>query len=170
MLQGYIVDPETGKVVAAIRHGEVFRDDKEGAKIATVLNANLYDLSGNLVGRLDGPHAIDVRTWSMPIAVRNLLEGETAHHPVPAVKQKGGPIVAPSRSARRSTQLTAAARAIVQIAHLVRKIDFCDREIARLNATSALRHAHITPVLMGSAPVFSTLFQLRRAYFLLSQG
>jgi hypothetical protein len=38
MLQGYIVDSETGKVVAA--HGEVFRDDKEGAKIATVLNAN----------------------------------------------------------------------------------------------------------------------------------
>ena len=89
MLQGYIVDPDTGKVVAVIRNGEVFRDDKEGAKIATVLNANLYDLSGNLVGRLDGPHAIDVRTWSMPIAVRNLLEGETAHHPVPAVKQKG---------------------------------------------------------------------------------
>jgi hypothetical protein len=91
MLQGYIVDPETGKVVAVIRHGEVFRDGKEGAKIATVLNANLYDLSGNLVGRLDGPHAIDVRTWSMPIAVGNLLEGETAHHPVPAVKQKGRP-------------------------------------------------------------------------------
>jgi hypothetical protein len=91
MLQGYIVDPESGKVVAVIRHGEVFRDDKEGAKIATVLNANLYDLSGNLVGRLDGPHAIDVRTWSMPIAVLNRLEGETAHHPVPAVKQKGRP-------------------------------------------------------------------------------
>jgi hypothetical protein len=35
MLQGYIVDPETGKVVAVIRHGEVFRDDEEGAKIAT---------------------------------------------------------------------------------------------------------------------------------------
>ena len=76
MLHGYIVDPNTGKVVAVIRHGEVFRDDKEGAKIATVINANLYDLSGNLVGRLDGPHAIDVRTWSMPIAVRNLLEGK----------------------------------------------------------------------------------------------
>jgi hypothetical protein len=85
MLQGYIVDPETGKVVAVIRHGEVFSDDEEGAKIATVLNANLYDLSGNLVGRLDGPHAIDVRTWSMPIAVRNLLEGESAHQPVLAV-------------------------------------------------------------------------------------
>ena len=99
MLQGYIVDPETGKVVAVIRHGEVFRDDEEGAKIATVLNANLYDLSGNLVGRLDGPHAIDVRTWSMPIAVRNLLE-ETAHHPVSAVKQKGR-----STSLRRASDL-----------------------------------------------------------------
>ena len=76
MLNGYIVDPDTGKNVAVIRHGEVFRDER-GAKIATVLNANLYDLSGNLVGRLDGRHAIDVRTWSMPIAFRNLLGGKT---------------------------------------------------------------------------------------------
>jgi hypothetical protein len=91
MLQGYIVDPDTGKIVAVIRHGEVFRDGKGGAKIATVVNANLYDLNGNLVGRLDGPHAIDVRMWSMPIALRNLLEEETAHHPVLAVKQKGWP-------------------------------------------------------------------------------
>ena len=91
MLQGYIVDPETGKVVAVIRYGEVFREDEEGAKIATVVNANLYDLRGNWVGRLDGPHAIDVRTWSMPIGVRNLLEGETAHHPVQAGKQEGRP-------------------------------------------------------------------------------
>ena len=44
MLQGYIVDPESGKVVAVIRHGEGFREDEEGAKIATVVNANLYDL------------------------------------------------------------------------------------------------------------------------------
>ena len=78
MLQGHIVDPETGKVVAVIRHGEVFRDDKEG-KIATVLNDNLYDLSGNLVGRLDGQNVIDVRTWTMPAAFRNLLAGESAH-------------------------------------------------------------------------------------------
>jgi hypothetical protein len=34
MLQGYIVDPETGKVVAVILDGEVFRDDKERSKIA----------------------------------------------------------------------------------------------------------------------------------------
>ena len=86
MLQGHLVDPETGKVVAVIRHGEVFRD-KEGARIATVLNGNLYDLSGNLVGRLDGQNVIDVRTWTMPAAFRNLLAGESAH-PVPDVKQK----------------------------------------------------------------------------------
>jgi ATP-dependent DNA ligase len=91
MLQGYIVDPESGKVVAVIRHGEVFRNGKEGAKIATVLNANLYDLSGNLVGRLDGPHAIDVRTWSLPIAVRNLLEGETPQLSQPVDKPPSGP-------------------------------------------------------------------------------
>ena len=76
MLYGYIVDPDTGKVVAVIRNGEVFRDDQDGARIAIVINANLYDLSGNLVGRLEGQHVIDVRTWSMPIAFRNLLEGK----------------------------------------------------------------------------------------------
>ena len=91
MLQGYIVDPETGKVVAVIRNGEVFRDDEEGAKIATVVNANLYDLSGNLVGRLEGPHAIDVRTWSMPIAVRNLLEEKPRTTPFPLSNKRGGP-------------------------------------------------------------------------------
>ena len=92
MLHGYIIDPETGKVVAVIRHGEVFRDDEEGAKIATVVNANLYDLSGNLVGRLDGPNAIDVRTWSMPIAVRNLLEGGKARiTPFPLSNKKSDP-------------------------------------------------------------------------------
>jgi hypothetical protein len=52
MLHGYIVDPETGKIVAVIRHGEVFRDDKEGAKIATVLNANLYECWARPRGRL----------------------------------------------------------------------------------------------------------------------
>ena len=75
VLFGYIVDPDTGKIVAVIRHGEVFSNDKEEARIAIVLNANLYDLNGNLVGRLDGQNVIDVRTWSMPIAFTNLLQG-----------------------------------------------------------------------------------------------
>lgn len=74
MLFGYIVDPDTGKIVAVIRHGEVFRNVKGGARIAIVLNANLYDLNGNLVGRLDNQNMIDVRTWSMTIAFRNLLQ------------------------------------------------------------------------------------------------
>jgi ATP-dependent DNA ligase len=44
-----------------------------------------------LVGRLDGPHAIDVRTWSLPIAVRNLLEGETPQLSQPVDKPPSGP-------------------------------------------------------------------------------
>jgi hypothetical protein len=88
MLHGYIVDPDTGKSVAVIRHGEVFRDDQEGARIAIVVNANLYDLSGNLVGRLDGQHVIDVRTWSMPIAFRILLEGKALPSAVTPAQKK----------------------------------------------------------------------------------
>jgi hypothetical protein len=75
VLFGYIVDPDTGKIIAVIRHGEVFRNDEDGARIATVLNANVYDLTGHFIGRLDDQHVIDVRTWSMPIAFRNLLQG-----------------------------------------------------------------------------------------------
>jgi hypothetical protein len=82
MLHGYIIDPETGKSVAVIRDGDVFCDDEEGAAgIAIVLNGNLYDLSGTLLGRLDGQNAIDVRTWCMPVAFRNLLEA-TARGPI----------------------------------------------------------------------------------------
>jgi len=47
---------------------------------------------------------------------------------------------------------------IVRIAHLVREIKFCDRQIGRLNATSALRHGHIAPVLTGSPPPVQVLF------------
>jgi hypothetical protein len=81
---GYIVDPETGKIAAVIRYGEVFRNDKEGARIATVVNANLYDLMGNFVGRLDEQHTIDVGTWSMPTAFRNLLRGAPTEKPADA--------------------------------------------------------------------------------------
>jgi hypothetical protein len=98
MLHGYIVDLDTGKNVAVIRHGEVFRDDQEGARIATVVNGNLYDLSGNFVGRLDGPHAIDVRTWSMPIAMRNFLKMTPRDTPFPLSNKEGGPKAALSSS------------------------------------------------------------------------
>ena len=63
-----------------------------------------------------------------------------------------------------------AGKGIENDAFTARAVAYRDREIERLNATSALRHGHVTPVLMGSAPVVTTVVQLRRAYFLLSQG
>jgi hypothetical protein len=51
------------------------------------------------------------------------------------------------------------AEPIVQIAHLVRQIDLCDREIGRLNATSALQHGYVPLVLSGAAPAIKALFQ-----------
>ena len=90
MLQGYIVDPETGKVVAVIRHGEVFRDDEEGAKIATVLNADFYDLSGNLVGRLDGPHAINVSRGPCQSQLGTSWKEKPRTTPFPLTNKKGG--------------------------------------------------------------------------------
>jgi hypothetical protein len=82
VLFGYIVDPDTGKIVAVIRNGGVFRNGKEGARIAIVINSNLYDLNGNLIGRLDEQNMIDVRTWSMPVAFRKLLEvPQDGRHP-----------------------------------------------------------------------------------------
>jgi hypothetical protein len=77
MAQDFICDPETGKIVAVIRDGGVFRDDSEGAKIAIVLGTHLYDLKGNLVGHLQGRNVTDAATQSMPIAFRNLLEGNS---------------------------------------------------------------------------------------------
>ena len=77
MAQDFICGPETGEIVAIIRDGEVFRDDGEGAKIATLLGAYLYDLKGNLIGHLQGRNVTDATTQSMPIAFRELLEGES---------------------------------------------------------------------------------------------
>ena len=50
------------------------------------------------------------------------------------------------------------AEPIARIAHLVRQIDLCDREIGRLNATSALGLGYIRPVLSGAAPAVAILF------------
>jgi hypothetical protein len=58
-------------------YGEVFRADREGAKIATVLGAYLYDLKDNLVGYLHGHHVVDALTQSMALAFRKLLEGKS---------------------------------------------------------------------------------------------
>jgi hypothetical protein len=71
MAQDFIVDPETRKNVAFVRDGGVFCDNKEGAKIAIVLNAYLYSLNGALVGHLDGQHVIE----TSPRSFRKLLEG-----------------------------------------------------------------------------------------------
>jgi hypothetical protein len=77
MAQDFIVDPENGRNVAIIRNGEVFRDDKEGAKIATLLNGNLYDLKGTLVGHLEGAHVTDATGSRLPIAFKKLVEGKS---------------------------------------------------------------------------------------------
>ena len=75
MAQDLIADQDTGKNVAIMRGGEVFRDDREGARVAIVLNDYLYDLNGVLVGPLKGRHVIDANTRSTPIGFRKLLEG-----------------------------------------------------------------------------------------------
>ena len=76
MAQDLIADQDTGINVAIMRGGEVFRDDREGARVAIVLNDYLYDLKGGLIGHLKGQHVIDANTRSMPIGFRKLLEGK----------------------------------------------------------------------------------------------
>jgi hypothetical protein len=78
MAEDFICDPETGEIVAIIQGGEVFRDDGEGARIATVLGTYIYDLKGNLIGHLQGRSVTDARTRSMPIAFRELLEAKSS--------------------------------------------------------------------------------------------
>ena len=60
---------------------------------------------------------------------------------------------------RLAEEMERMAAPIVQIAHLVRHIEACDREIGRLNATSAAKFGHIRIVLSGGAPAITTLFQ-----------
>jgi len=148
MLQGYIVDPETGQGCRCNSPRRGFRDDEEGAKIAIVLNANLYDLSGNLVGRLDGPHAIDVRTWSMPIAVRSLLE-ETAHHPVSAVKRKGRPESRPFRLLKCGAKTLRRLSLIAALAWVSRSIlrgSVARLRAARSGSTATVPSASVTAI------------------------
>jgi hypothetical protein len=49
-------------------------------------------------------------------------------------------------------------RPIVRIAHLIRKIDLCDREIAQLNATSALRHPIATRLFLVEPGIARRVF------------
>jgi hypothetical protein len=69
--ENFIFDSETRKNVAVIRNGAVFRDNKEGARIAYLIGSSLYDLNGNFLGRLDGC------ARSFPIGLRKLLEANS---------------------------------------------------------------------------------------------
>jgi hypothetical protein len=68
--QDVILDPDTGKIVAVVRNGGVFRD---GQRIAVLIGAHMYDLNGNLLGQLAAG------AGSLPISFKNLLEGKSAH-------------------------------------------------------------------------------------------
>jgi hypothetical protein len=65
-----ILDPDTAKVVAVVRNGGVWRD---GTRIAVLVGAHIYDLNGNLLGKLadDGS--------SLPISFKKLVGGKSAH-------------------------------------------------------------------------------------------
>ena len=67
--QDVILDPDTAKVLAVVRNGGVWRD---GTKIAVLVGAHMYDLNGNLLGKL-APGA-----GSLPISFKNLIEGRSA--------------------------------------------------------------------------------------------
>jgi hypothetical protein len=58
---------------------------------------------------------------------------------------------------RLAEEMERMADPIAHIAHMVSRIAICDREIGRLNATSASRFGYIRPVLSGAAPAISAL-------------
>ena len=70
--QDVILDPDTGKVVAVVRNREVYRD---GARIAVLVGARMYDLNGNLLGQLAAG------AGSLPMSFKNLLEGKSTLGP-----------------------------------------------------------------------------------------
>jgi hypothetical protein len=68
--QDVILDPDTGKILAVVRNGGVWRDK---ARIALLVGQQMYDLNGNLLGQLaagSGP---------LPISFKNLVEGKSTH-------------------------------------------------------------------------------------------
>jgi hypothetical protein len=60
-----ILDPDTGKIMAVVRNGGVWRD---GVKIAVLVGAHMYDLNGNLLGTLAAGDG------SLPMSFKNLLK------------------------------------------------------------------------------------------------
>ena len=67
--QDVILDPDTAKIVAVVRNGGVWRD---GARIAVLIGAHMYDLNGNLLGKLAAGDG------SLPISFKNLVGGKSA--------------------------------------------------------------------------------------------
>ena len=67
--QDVILDPNTGKILAVVRNGGVWRD---GAKIAVLVGAQMYDLNGNLLGKLAAGDE------SLPISFKNLAGDKSA--------------------------------------------------------------------------------------------
>jgi hypothetical protein len=68
--QDIILDPDMGKILAVVRNGGVWRD---AARVAVLVRAQMYDLNGNLLGKL----AADA--GSLPSPFKNILEGLSAH-------------------------------------------------------------------------------------------
>jgi hypothetical protein len=66
--QDVILDPNTAKIVAVVRNGGVWRD---GAKIAVLVGAQMYDLNGNLLGKLAAG------AGSLPMSFKKLVEGKS---------------------------------------------------------------------------------------------
>jgi hypothetical protein len=66
--QDVILDPDTGKILAVVRNGGVWRG---GVKIAVLVGAHMCDLNGNLLGKLAAGDG------SLPISFKNLAEGRS---------------------------------------------------------------------------------------------
>jgi hypothetical protein len=73
--QDVILDPDTAKIVAVVRNGGVWRD---GARIAVLVGAQMYDLNGNLLGKLAAADG------ALPISFKNLVG---ANRPTPSPHQ-----------------------------------------------------------------------------------
>ena len=78
MGKDFIYDQDTGKSIAFIQNGEVFRNDREEAKIGTVRSGSICDLEGNLVVPLDGDLVTGLRTGLLPASFRKLLNAENS--------------------------------------------------------------------------------------------
>jgi hypothetical protein len=68
--QDVILDPDTGTILAFVRNGGVWRD---GIRIAILVGTNMYDLDGNLLGKLAAGDG------SLPMSFKNLIEHQSTH-------------------------------------------------------------------------------------------